>query len=100
MLSDNGYCCLQKILNEQYDAIKDYDTFNYLEKCGYISTAGNGAAYITPLGEEACKDYEIAETNRKYLEKNYKVSKSAHKLSIVAFIIPTIISIIALIFSA
>lgn len=100
MLSDNGYKNLQIILHGHFDDIKDFDTFNHLEKCGFIATAGNGSPYITPLGEEACKEYEIAETNRKYLEDNYKISKSAHKLSIVAFIIPTIISIIALIFSA
>lgn len=100
MLSDNGYQCLQKILHEQYENIKDFDTFAYLEKCDYIAHAGNGNAYVTPKGEEACKDYELAETNRKYLEKNYKISHRANKLSIIALVVPSIISIVAIIVSA
>ena len=100
MLSDKGYRCLKMILNEQYDDIADFDTLHYLEECGYVSTAGNGSVYVTPLGDEACKEYEITETNCRYLEKNYTVSKRAHKLAIAAFIIPTLISIIAIIISA
>lgn len=84
MLSDKGYHCLQLVRQERTDEIQDFDTYTHLENCGYIAYSGAKIAYVTPLGEEACKEYEVKNATKECAEEANKIAEKALRKSSIA----------------
>ena len=95
MISNECAKLLLQIKSEKFDQIKDMDTFNYLENCGYVEYRKGNIATISPLGQEVLDEYIYQQDIKNATTIANKKSKIANIISFIS----VSISLISLIFA-